>query len=67
MSQAPRPRSEFLGLHDPYREPDPKLDAVPRHKPGPLLDRDQKAELVRAGGVLTALFILIGVAITAFS
>ncbi|MGG5888798.1 hypothetical protein ACLF3G_16800 [Falsiroseomonas sp. HC035] len=67
MSQDRQPRSEFLGLHDPYRAPEPDAQAAPRPKAGPLVDREKAGELVRAGGMLMALFILIAVVITAFS
>ena len=64
MSQANRPRSEFLGLHDPYGDT-PASNAAPRPPAGPLVDKEKAGELVRAGGALTALFILIAVVITA--
>ncbi|WP_439597520.1 hypothetical protein [Falsiroseomonas sp.] len=65
MSQAKQPRSEFLGLHDPYGDTPAGKAAVPRPPAGPLVDREKAGELVRAGGALTALFILIAVIITA--
>lgn len=64
MSQAERPRSEFLGLHDPYADT-PAGPPAPRPPPGPLVTREKAGELVRAGGALAALFILIAVVITA--
>ncbi|MGX9961982.1 hypothetical protein ACVFYP_01595 [Roseomonas sp. F4] len=64
MSQANRPRSEFLGLHDPYGDP-PAGKPVERPPAGPLVTREKAGELVRAGGALSALFILIAVIITA--
>ncbi|MBU8537189.1 hypothetical protein [Falsiroseomonas tokyonensis] len=66
IAQAKKPRSEFLGLHDPYGDTPTGKDA-PRPPAGPLVDREKAGELVRAGSALTALFLLIAVIITAFS
>lgn len=64
LPQAQTPRSEFLGLHDPYGDA-PAGAPVLRPPPGPLVTREKAGELVRAGGALVALFMLIAVVITA--
>jgi hypothetical protein len=66
MSEARRPGSEFLGLHDPWAEPPPG-EAPPRPPRGPLLDREQVSELLRAGASLGVLCLLMIVAIAALS
>ncbi|MGK7863501.1 hypothetical protein [Falsiroseomonas sp. E2-1-a4] len=64
MSQAQKPRSEFLGLHDPYGDA-PAGTPAPRPPPGPLVTREKAGELARAAGALAALFILIALIIAA--
>lgn len=64
LPQAQTPRSEFLGLHDPYGDA-PAGAPVLRPPPGPLVTREKAGELVRAGGALVALFMVIAVVITA--
>lgn len=64
MSQAKRPRSEFLGLHDPYAEAPAGAPAA-RQPSEPLVTREKASELARAGGALAMLFVVIAVAITA--
>ena len=62
-STRPKP-SEFLGLHDPYGA-SPIRSVVPRAPAAPMLDKEKRSELVRAGAMLSALFIIIAVVITA--
>ncbi|NKC32024.1 hypothetical protein [Falsiroseomonas selenitidurans] len=57
--------SEFLGLHDPWADAPAGTEPAPRPPAGPLVTREKAGELVRAGGALAALFILIAVVITA--
>ena len=66
MSQTQRPRSEFLGLHDPYAETT-KGSVGPRPPAGPLVTREKAGELLRAGASLTVIMVLMAVVITAFS
>jgi hypothetical protein len=65
QSQLQRPKSEFLGLHDPYADL-PASVPPPRPPAGPLLTREKAAELLRAGASLTVIIVLMAVAITAF-
>jgi len=65
MSQARRPKSEFLGLHDPFADgPTVPMDAPQRPVP-PLMDKDKGAELLRAGASLTVIVVLIMVVVVA--
>lgn len=65
MSQVRRPKSEFLGLHDPYADV-PTADAPPARRPAqPLLDKEKGEELLRAGASLVVILVLIAVAVTA--
>jgi len=65
MSQARRPKSEFLGLHDPYADL-PKGDSpLPRRPAQPLLDQDKREELLRAGASMVVIVVLLAVAVTA--
>lgn len=65
MSQARRPKSEFLGLHDPYADL-PQGDAPTPPRPiQPLLDREKGEELIRAGASMAVIVVLVAVMVTA--
>ncbi len=66
MSQVRRPKSEFLGLHDPYADMPASPSARPsRRLDPPILDKEKGEELIRAGASLLVIVVLIGVAVTA--
>jgi hypothetical protein len=64
-ARPPAKRSEFLGLHDPYRDLPGAEASVPRPKE-PLMTREKAHELLRAGASLTVLVVVMAVAIVAF-
>ena len=59
-----RPRSEFLGLHDPYADTDNDSPPAPRSS-GPLLTREKFAELLRAGTSLVVIVVLMALVVAA--
>ena len=65
MSQVRRPKSEFLGLHDPYADVPASTTPQPRRPAQPLLDKEKGEELLRAGASLVVIVVLIAVAVTA--
>jgi len=64
LERPSRPKSEFLGLHDPYAAPPKGAAPVPR-PPRPLINGETRGELLRAGATLSVLFLVIAVAISA--
>lgn len=66
MSQTNKPKSEFLGLRDPYAETTPGGE-TPRPPAGPLMTREKAAELGRAGAALVVLLLAIAVVVAAIS
>ena len=65
MSQARRPKSEFMGLHDPYADgPTIPMD-TPRRPVPPLMDKEKGAELLRAGASLAVIVVLLMVVVVA--
>jgi hypothetical protein len=65
MSQAQRPKSEFLGLHDPYGDGPAGSLASQQRRAEPLLDKEKASELMRAGASLTVIIVLMAVVVTA--
>jgi len=65
MSQARRPKSEFLGLHDPYADGPPVPMDAPRRPVPPLVDKEKGAELLRAGASFTVIVVLVMVVVVA--
>jgi hypothetical protein len=66
MSQANKPKSEFLGLRDPYAEATPG-EGDARRPAEPLMTREKAAELGRAGAALAVLLLVIAVVVAAIS
>lgn len=65
MSLARRPKSEFLGLHDPYADgPTIAVDSA-RRPVTPLVDKEKGAELLRAGASLAVIVVLLMVVVVA--
>jgi hypothetical protein len=64
QTQSQRPKSEFLGLHDPYADLPGDANA-PRPPAPPLVTREKAGELMRAGASLAVILVLMAVAITA--
>ena len=66
MSQANKPRSEFLGLRDPYAEATPG-EGQPRPPAEPLMTREKAAELGRATAAFAVLLLVIAAVVAAIS